>query len=82
MAQNNAATDATLTEYLAAVDNTDDSIDGPAKLTHIHNSTTGLWQVDDGEALNEDPDQYRVECSCGEEFGNWGKATRHAEKQH
>ena len=23
-----------------------------------------------------------MECSCGEEFATWGKATRHAEEEH
>ena len=76
----NATTDVTLTEYLSAVDNTDDSIDGAAKITHTQNGT-GVWQVDGGEELEEDPDEYRVECSCGESFGSWGKATRHAEEE-
>ena len=30
----------------------------------------------------DDPDEYSVECSCGESFGSWGKATRHAEEEH
>ena len=69
MEQNNATMDATLTEYLSAVDNTDDSIDGAAKITHIQNGT-GVWQTDDGE------------CSCVEEFGSWGKATHHVDEEH
>jgi hypothetical protein len=81
MEQNNATMDATLTEYLSAAENTDDSIDGPAKITHIQNGT-GVWQTDDGEGLEEDPDEYRVECSCGESFGSWGKATDHVEDEH
>jgi len=81
MEQNNATTDATLTEHLRAVDNTDDSIDGAARLTHTQNGT-GVWQTDDGEGLDEDPDEYRVECSCGEVVGSWGKATRHTEEEH
>ena len=81
MEQNNATMDATLTEYLSAVDNTDDSIDGAAKITHIQNGT-GVWQTDDGEGLDEDPDEYCAECSCGREFGSWGKATRHVEEEH
>jgi hypothetical protein len=81
MEHNNATTDVTLIEYLSAVDNTDESIEGAAKITHVQNGT-GLWQTDDGDELDEDPDEYRVECSCGEEFGNWGKATRHAEEEH
>ena len=80
MEQNNATMDVTLTEYLSAADNTDDSIDGAAKLTHIQNGIS--WQVDDGEGLEEDPDEYRVECSCGEGIGSWGKATRHVEEEH
>ena len=81
MEQNNATTDATLTEHLRAVDNTDDSIDGAAKITHTQNGT-GVWQTDDGDELDEDPDEYRVECSCGEEFGSWGKATHHVDEEH
>ena len=68
--------DATLTEYLSSVDNPDDSIDGAAKITHAQN-VKGVWQTDGGEGLDDDPDEYRVKCSCGAEFGNWGKATRH-----
>jgi len=81
MEQNNATMDETLTEYLRAVDNTDDSIDGAARLTHIQNGA-GVWQTDDGEGLDEEPDEYRVECSCGEKVGNWGDATRHVEEDH
>ena len=77
----NATTDATLTEYLPAVDNTDESFEGAAKITHIQNGMGG-WQTDDGEGLGEDPDGYRVECSCGAEFGSWGSATRHVEAEH
>ena len=80
MEQNNATMDATLTEYLSAVDNTDDSIDGAAKLTHIKVGIS--WQPDDGEELDEDPDEYYVECSCGEEIGSWGKAKHHVEEDH
>ena len=71
---------ATLTEYLSAADNIDDSIDGAAKITHVRNGA-GVWQIDDGERLEDDPDEYRVECSCGEEFGSWGNAIRHAEEE-
>ena len=81
MEQNNATMGATLTEYLSAVDNTDDSIDGAAKITHIRNGM-GVWQTDDGDELGEDPDEYRVECSCGAEYGTWGKATHHVEEEH
>ena len=81
MEQNNATTDATLTQYLKAFENTDDSIDGAAKLTHIRNGMGG-WQVDDGEELEEDPDEAFVECSCGEECESWGKATHHVEEDH
>ena len=71
---------ATLTEYLSAADNTDDSIAGAAKITHTQNDT-GVWQTDDGERLEDDPDEYRVECSCGESFGSCGNAIRHAEEE-
>ena len=81
MEHTNATTDATLTESLSAADNTDDSIDGAAKITHIQNGT-GVWQTDDGEGLGEDPDEYRVECSCGQEFSSWGTATRHVDEEH
>ena len=77
MEHTNATMHATLTEYLSAVDNIDDSIDGAAKITHIR-----VWQTDDGDGLDEDPDEYRVECSCGEVVGSWGKATRHTEEEH
>ena len=80
MEQNNATMDATLTEHLSAAENTDDSIDGAAKRTH---KQVGIsWQVDDGEELDEDPDEYFVECSCGQEFSSWGKARHHAETEH
>ena len=72
---------ATLTEYLSAADNIDDSIDGAAKITHVRNGAD-VWQTDDGQELEEDPDEYSVECSCGEFFGSWGKATRHADEEH
>ena len=80
MAQNNTATDATLTEYLPARENGDDSIDGHARISYFQ-TATGVWETDDGEELDEEP-EYHVECSCGEEFGNWGAATRHAEEDH
>ena len=80
MEQNNA-TMATLTEHLSAADNTDDSIDGAAKITHTQNGK-GVWQTDDGEGLDEDPDEYCVVCSCGESFGSWGKAIHHVEAEH
>lgn len=80
MKKNTDSTDATLTEYLTATDNTDPSIDGAARLGHI--KVGHSWQVDEGETLDEDPDEYRVECSCGETFGNWGAATAHAEEEH
>ena len=81
MERNNATMDATLTEHLSEADNTDESIDGAAKITHIRNGM-GVWQVDDGEELEEDPDEAFVECSCGEEFESWGKATHHVEEDH
>ena len=78
-----ATMDATLTEYLSAADNTDDSIDGAAKITHVRNGA-GVWQTVGGERLEDDPDEYCVVCSCGEEFGNWyrHKATDHVEEEH
>ena len=81
MEHTNATMDATLTEYLSAAENTDDSIDGAARLTHMQIGT-GLWQIDDGRVLDEDPDEYRVECGCGAEFSSWGKATQHVEEEH
>jgi len=81
MEQNNATMDATLTEYLSAAANFDDSIDGAARLTHIQNGT-GVWQIDDGDELGEDPDEYRVECSCGADFCTWASATQHVEEEH
>ena len=72
--------DVMLTEHLSAVDNLDDSIDGAAKITHIQ--IKGVWRTDDGEILEDDPDEYSVECSCGESFGSWGKAIHHAEEEH
>ena len=80
MEQNSATMDATLTEVLSAANNPDDSIDGAAKITYTRNGAD-IWQTDDGEELDEVPDEYRVECSCGESFGSWGKATRHAEEE-
>jgi len=75
--EHNNATMATLTEHLSAADNTDESFEGAAKITHIQNGA-GVWQIDGGDDLEEDPDEYRVECSrCGAEFGSWGTATRH-----
>jgi len=83
MANQSNTTDALLTEYLSAVDNTDDSIDGAAKITHHQNSANGLWRADSGEELDADPDEYHVECEeCGETFGSWGQATKHAEEEH
>ena len=81
MEQNSATMDVMLTEHLSAVDNIDDSIDGAAKITHVRNGAD-VWQTDDGQELEEDPDEYSVECSCGEFFGSWGKATRHADEEH
>jgi hypothetical protein len=76
----NATTDVTLTEYLSAVDNLRDSIDGAAKITH--KQIKGVWQVDEVEELEEDPDEYRVECSCGESFGFCGQGINHVEEEH
>jgi hypothetical protein len=75
-----ATMNATLTEYLSAIDNHDDSIDGAAKRTHIQHGIS--WHVDDGEELEEDPDEYRVECSCGAEFSTWVNARHHHEAEH
>jgi len=72
-------TDATLTEYLRAVE-TDDSVKGPAVVKYIPVGHT--WQVDGAKMLDDEPDEYRAECSCGETFGNWGAATRHVEEEH
>ena len=81
MEQNNATMGATLTEYLSAADNTDNSIDGAAKITHVRNGA-GVWQTDHGERLEDDPDEYRVVCSCGEEFRYCGNAIYHVEEEH
>ena len=80
MKQNTDTTGATLTEYLPAADNTDPSIEGAAQIDYVKVGPS--WDTDDGQPLDEDPDQYRVECSCGETFGNWGAATAHAEEEH
>jgi len=79
MEQNNA-TMATLTEHLSAVENTYDEIDGAAKITH--RQIKGVWQTDDGERLEDDPDEYCVVCSCGEEFRICGNAIYHVEEEH
>jgi len=81
MEQNNATTDATLTEYISAADNTDESFEGAAKITHIQNGA-GVWQIDGGDDLEEDPDEYRVVCSCGEDFRSCGNAIYHVEEEH
>jgi len=81
MEQNTASTDATLTEYLPAASNARDTIDGAAKVDIVQDGR-GIWVDDDGESLDEDPDEYYVECSCGETFGNWGAATAHADESH
>jgi hypothetical protein len=73
-------TDATLTEYKRDVDPGEPEMGGPRAVSHIKVGTT--WQVDDGEMLAENPNEYSVECSCGETFGSWGAATRHAEEAH
>lgn len=83
MATNNdETTDATLTEYLAARDVEDPSIGrGAAAIAYVKDGR-GLWTPDDADGLDEDPAEYRVECSCGDEFGSWGQATRHVEEDH
>lgn len=79
MDTDNDTTDATLTEYLRAVE-TDDSIEGPAAVEY---SNVGhSWQVDGAEMLDDDPDEYRAECSCGETFTSWGAAAQHVEEEH
>jgi len=80
MEQQTASTDATLTEYLPAADNARDTIDGAAKVTLVQDGRW-IWVDDSGESLDE-VTEYSVECSCGETFGNWGSATRHAEESH
>jgi len=79
MSQKINTTDATLTEYLPAADNTDPSIDGAATIDYIN--VNGMWQTDDGESVDE-VTRYGVKCSCGETFDTWQAATRHAEEQH
>jgi len=80
MGENTTSTDATLTEHLPATDNYDDSIEGAAKITHVVDGR-GLWTPDDGESVDE-VRNYGVECSCGETFDTWGKATAHVDEQH
>jgi len=80
MAQNTDATDATLTENLPAADNQDDSIEGAAEITYARDGN-GVWRTDSGESVSEIT-RYGVECSCGETFDTWQKATNHAENQH
>jgi len=81
MAQQNDATDATRTEYLAAADVEDPSVDGPAAITYYVDGR-GLWTADSSEELDDDPAEYRAECSCGAEFGGWGAATHHVDEDH
>lgn len=75
-----STTDATLTEYKRSIDPGEPEMDGPRAVSHIKVGTT--WQTDDGEMLGDGPDEYRVECSCGEGFGSWGAAANHAEEEH
>ena len=79
MAQNNANTDATLTEHLRDRDNQNHN--EPAKVMY-YKKNAHSWEVGDYEVLDEDPSKYRVVCSCGEEFGNWGVATAHVDEKH
>jgi hypothetical protein len=74
--------DARLTEFVAAAENHDDSIQGPAKLTSIQAGPTDRWVRDEGEALEAPPDEYRVECSCGKTCRSWQDATAHVEEVH
>ena len=39
-------------------------------------------KTDDGERLEDDPDEYCVVCSCGEEFRICGNAIYHVEEEH
>lgn len=72
---------ATLTEYKRDFDPGEPEMDGPRAVSHIKVGTS--WQTDDGKMLDENPDEYRVECEeCGGEFGNWGAAENHAETEH
>lgn len=73
------STDATLTEHLTAAE-TDDSIEGPAVVKYM--KLDHYWRAYDAQPLDDDPDEYRAECSCGEAFTNWGAAARHVEEQH
>lgn len=73
MANQTDTTEVTLTEHLPARDNTDDSINGHAKITYFQ-TARGTWEVDSGEELQEEP-EYRVEASTGETFASWQEAT-------
>lgn len=89
MAQQTEATDATLTEYHRATTNPEGNED--AEITFAKDGR-GLWVPDRYETLEEPPTpptevgetahNYYAECSCGETFGNWGQATKHAEEEH
>jgi hypothetical protein len=81
MVADSNTTDATLTEYLAAADPGHPYTEGPCKVEWEVSGLGRNSQID-VEELPKDPDEYRVECSCGETFGNWGAATRHAEGEH
>jgi len=73
------STDATLTEYLTAVE-TDNSIEDPAAVKYIPVGHT--WVADDAETLDDNPNVYHSECCCGETFGSWGSATLHVKNEH
>jgi hypothetical protein len=75
-----STTAATLTEYKRDFDPGEPEMDGPRAVSHVKVGTT--WQTDEGEMLDENPEDYHVECSCGEEFSSWGQATNHAENEH
>ncbi len=66
----------TITEYVPAAENTDESIQGDARL--VQTKVANSWVCFEGEQL-ENVEEYRAQCSCGEEFGSWGAAKAHAE---
>lgn len=78
MAQNNADTDATLTEHLPESKN--ENHNEPAKVMYYKSGPS--WKVGDYEVLDEDPSKYTVECSCGATMDNWGVAKAHVDEEH
>lgn len=75
--KNPDAQNPTLTEHLRAHEYEYEA-DGPVAVTYIKVGNT--WQEDTLEELDEDPAEYRCECSCGESFDSWGAATDHVEE--